>query len=738
MNLIDNRTAYNREQYQGYHNTHEYISIHYLGVDGENPDLYGNGYGGHYTIMWNGDIYWSADHYAVLWQVGTAGVYTKKYPNGWDVTNYNSIGIEMCCHYTDGHWWFTEETQEACVELVKYLLGLLKLDADHVLRHYDIVNKECLPVDSTEVLSREGWKSLDELSVGDEIIQYDTEADSLTFGMVQDIVEPYKAEVLKCHSFEATANHRMWAKPNCKNSKRFKEITWGEMLQGHKFQIVKNASFYKGEGLPLTDEELRLLVWTQGDGHYMKKKDGTIYGLEFHLKKPRKIERVHQLLDDLGIPYADSYKRDGSVAIRRYDTDIVEWCEGWLDHKQFTYKLLEMTDEQFKTFWDELMMVDGCLKTNLYASTQQQNIDVVQALCAMHGVRTNNCTLGKKTKDALVTSRTNYSIGGEWKKIEKRKTLVSCVTVPTGFVLVRQNGKTFITGNCPMPYVRNDKYKSSWTWDEFKAKIKGGAMATDYKQYDFDITYSDGPFSQQGCGPTSCADLLNISPVITAQWLTNHGYAEPGHGTRWEGIAPCLTAFGGGGKQLNSNSLLTWRTSPVFDAWQKHIQSGYMGILLMGAGKSTYWTSSGHFIAIVEYRDGMYLVYDPASVNRTGWHPWTDFAGDIKVCYTSTIRWGNPQDEEDIVVSEIFKNARIDKEFDRPVMRYVGIDKLEVKEAPGKDAPRHSYWPWLSKNNGVKVFYGFDTGYVQVSMSNGKGTGTSGFVEAKYLSKKKV
>ena len=247
MNLIDNRTAYNREQYQGYHNTHEYISIHYLGVDGENPDLYGNGYGGHYTIMWNGDIYWSADHYAVLWQVGTAGVYTKKYPNGWDVTNYNSIGIEMCCHYTDGHWWFTEETQEACVELVKYLLGLLKLDADHVLRHYDIVNKECLPVDSTEVLSREGWKSLDELSVGDEIIQYDTEADSLTFGMVQDIVEPYKAEVLKCHSFEATANHRMWAKPNCKNSKRFKEITWGEMLQGHKFQIVKNASFYKAK-----------------------------------------------------------------------------------------------------------------------------------------------------------------------------------------------------------------------------------------------------------------------------------------------------------------------------------------------------------------------------------------------------------------------------------------------------------------------------------------------------------
>ena len=143
MNIIDNRTAANRAQYQGYNNSHKYISIHYLGVDGQNANLYNNGYGGHYTIFWNGDIYWSADHYAVLWQVGTAGCYTKKYPNGWDVTNYNSIGIEMCCHYENGHWYFTRETQEACIELVKFLMGTLNITADKVLRHYDIVNKDC-------------------------------------------------------------------------------------------------------------------------------------------------------------------------------------------------------------------------------------------------------------------------------------------------------------------------------------------------------------------------------------------------------------------------------------------------------------------------------------------------------------------------------------------------------------------------------------------------------------------
>ena len=39
-------------------NTHKYVAVHYLGVDGgENYNLYGEGYGGHATVFLNGDIY---------------------------------------------------------------------------------------------------------------------------------------------------------------------------------------------------------------------------------------------------------------------------------------------------------------------------------------------------------------------------------------------------------------------------------------------------------------------------------------------------------------------------------------------------------------------------------------------------------------------------------------------------------------------------------------------------------
>lgn len=128
-------------------NAKKYIAIHYLGVDGQNHDLDADGCGAHYYIYWDGTIYQRCSHDAIVWQVGTAGCYTQKHPIA---RNSNTIGVEMCCHCDgnkssaeDPYWYFTQETQEACVWLVQKLMKELSLSADHVLRHYDIVNKTC-------------------------------------------------------------------------------------------------------------------------------------------------------------------------------------------------------------------------------------------------------------------------------------------------------------------------------------------------------------------------------------------------------------------------------------------------------------------------------------------------------------------------------------------------------------------------------------------------------------------
>lgn len=164
-------------------------------------------------------------------------------------------------------------------------------------------------------------------------------------------------------------------------------------------------------------------------------------------------------------------------------------------------------------------------------------------------------------------------------------------------------------------------------------------MATDYKQYNYPwFPYAAESIASAGCGPTSCSDLLDIDPTKTAQWLTDNGYAYPYQGTAYEGITACLTAFGAEGKTvaLNQDGI---SDNASMKAWRDAIRGGQMGILLMHKVNSSYWTNSGHFVAVVSYRDGQFLVYDPASEVRTGWHPWGDFAGNISGLYLCNKRW---------------------------------------------------------------------------------------------------
>ena len=141
-NIIDIRNQ-NRSQWQGSNNSHQFIIIHYLGVkNADNPNLYNNGYGGHFNITRDGNIYQAADYDSVLWHIGNPGYYTEKYPNGWNPTNYNAIGIENSVCY-DSDWYFTKATENSLVNLTRWLMQELNIDADHVLRHYDVLNKNC-------------------------------------------------------------------------------------------------------------------------------------------------------------------------------------------------------------------------------------------------------------------------------------------------------------------------------------------------------------------------------------------------------------------------------------------------------------------------------------------------------------------------------------------------------------------------------------------------------------------
>ena len=133
----------------------QFIVIHYLGVpNADNPDLYGGGYGGHYNIRRDGEIFQAAiPETDVVWQCG-GGIQGSGGHTFYGIcNNYNSIGIENSVCYTDtsatsasidsDQWYFTEETQESLVFLVSYLMDKYGVPISNVIRHYDVTGKIC-------------------------------------------------------------------------------------------------------------------------------------------------------------------------------------------------------------------------------------------------------------------------------------------------------------------------------------------------------------------------------------------------------------------------------------------------------------------------------------------------------------------------------------------------------------------------------------------------------------------
>lgn len=127
----------------------KYIVIHYVGGTGDaegNCKYFNTKYLGasaHYFVGFKGDIWQCVEDEDIAWHCGA-----KTYKHS-ECRNTNSIGIEMCVRNkgnqsaTSRDWYFEDATVNATIELIKYLMKKYHINADHVIRHYDVTGKVC-------------------------------------------------------------------------------------------------------------------------------------------------------------------------------------------------------------------------------------------------------------------------------------------------------------------------------------------------------------------------------------------------------------------------------------------------------------------------------------------------------------------------------------------------------------------------------------------------------------------
>lgn len=341
----------------------------------------------------------------------------------------------------------------------KSLIG--QIDKQNMTVHRWFQNKACIP-STSDVLTRNGWKKIDDVVVGEEIACAHIDDLKISFEKIYDKVDLREQDTYTCNGFTATKDHRMIYKNQTNNIYKINEY---KKILGDTHAYVPLAGHSQNKGIDISNDMIKFIVAVQADGSYMyeynKMGEKKFYGLEFHLKKERKINRVKELLAALYLKFSENQKKDGSTSIRVYnqsDKNIVEdICEKYLCNKKFSWSLLNMSLHQVSVFIEELMKWDGSYTTNKsYFSKEVQNLDVVQAIAAINGI-------GVKVSGNVVLFRDSpfITMSGEiirnQKRIKQNKdlTTVTCVSVPTGIFLCRQNGKTFIIGNCPGNYLYN-------------------------------------------------------------------------------------------------------------------------------------------------------------------------------------------------------------------------------------------------------------------------------------------
>ena len=381
---------------------------------------------------------------------GEIGVYVEEENTAWTDSNWDSnihsVTIENANSATGGDWPVSDATFDSLVKLCADIAkrnGLGRLvPGINLTWHSMYASTTCVPV-TTEVLTRDGWKRIADIEEGEDIATAHIDDLAITFAPVLGKVPEKKQDTWETRGVEVTADHRMLWKSQGQDYWRVSEY---KDLPENRCVYIPNAGHYNGKGLPLSDNEIKLLIAVQADGHYEKGEKSGEDRVTFHVSKERKIALLDEILE--GYDYKKYLHADGTV---NYNVKgIKPLCEKWLNDKQFTFDWLELSKAQAELFLDCILDFDGCRAGNDYSSSIAQNIDVVDAIAALNGVgirHNGDCRVTFVDADRTITKESD--------KKRHQQVTVSCVTVASGFILVRQHGRTTIIGNCPGNYLRN-------------------------------------------------------------------------------------------------------------------------------------------------------------------------------------------------------------------------------------------------------------------------------------------
>lgn len=321
----------------------------------------------------------------------------------------------------------------------------------------------------TQILTEQGWVRFEDLKPGTKVFQYNHDTSSMSLVTPLDYIKrDYSGDMYHFHNsgvdFMVTDQHRMLT-VDYRRSKLFEDLAKdlkvgkGEGTNSAR-RFIHTAEFYGAT--TLSSSQINLLLAIHDDGNLHANKNGTVT-CRIEVAKERKIAKLLETFLVLGLNYTEQAGKTtkGGSLTKRFQFHVPTWVFRFLDdNKDFTYELMDLDKESKNMLIATLSDWDGWrttqTKTTIFysqADCRKKSVEVVSALATQCGLRNNTVTIhkeghavqhrvtiGSKEKAGLLTLHKDL--------IEVNNSLVYCVTVPSGAIVVRRNGKVAVCGNC--------------------------------------------------------------------------------------------------------------------------------------------------------------------------------------------------------------------------------------------------------------------------------------------------
>jgi hypothetical protein len=343
---------------------------------------------------------------------------------------------------------------------------------------------DCLDSE-TEILTPSGWKGIGEIQENDLVYSLNKEKEKIEIVPVLEYGER-KVRNDECmvkiesqhFNIRVTENHQFHIKyRNPRNggklSDNFITKTAYELYERRSsFALPLSAELAEPfPGLPLTDDEIKLIAWFMTDGGFS--------GYSFQIAQAKDYHyEIRDLLNRLNLDYIERLieQRKGSFPNAKpyYRFEIPKGTHkgslkrnGWVKYQDYLDKnvsplLHQMTREQFLLFWEELLKGNGeqcenkagwlwcCEKSQVDAYT---HMAIVRGLSASYHEEITNSgkvvyRVSVRNKQWMTTDPNDHRASKIELEQPTLEEIVWCIRNQNSTIITRRKGKIAIIGNC--------------------------------------------------------------------------------------------------------------------------------------------------------------------------------------------------------------------------------------------------------------------------------------------------